>query len=293
MQRRVEHIVPARHRVGAEQIDLRELDGPVDGVFEVAEIQRRDLLLPQRRRAHAAQERAQVVRRRVAARRQALRQRVHCLAARFFLPQVQKQLHRDQTAMRLARLHHGGEHFQKLFARRVRQVRARHMAQRVGKRKALRTLRRLQLRQQRREQPRRSLRCGSGKQALTDRFEGICDAQRVARGIFAVGVQAGVQIKRPQLRRLVQQRRGGGRGGSAALSLRALLAVARTAVCQHLAHCLSRHAAHVAVGVRQQIIKQPQQLFLVCFRQIRAVFAQQRQVAADAAQVLFAFRLLE
>ena len=292
MQRRVEHVVPARERVGTQQVDLRELDGPVDGVFKIAEIQRRDLLLPQRCRAHAAEHRAQIICRRVAAHGQALRQRVHRLAARCLLPQVQKKLHRDQAAVRLARLRHRREQFEKLFTRRVRQIRARHMAQRVGERKALRALRRLQLRQQRGEQPRRGFRRGGGKQALADGFEGIGDPQRMARGIFTVGVQAGVQIKRPQLRRLVEQRRGGGRGGSAALALRTLLAVARTAVCQHLAHRLPRHAAHVAVGVRQQLVKQPQQLFLVCLGKIGAVFAQQRQVAADAAQVLFALRLL-
>ena len=254
MQRRVEYVPPARHRVGAQKVDLRELHGPVDGVFEVAEVERRDLMLAERRRAHAAEQRAQIVRRRLAALRQALRQLVHGSPARRLLPQVQQQLHRDQAAVRLARLRHGAQRLQKLPARRVRQVRARHVAQRVRQGEALRVLRRFQLLQQRREQPRRALRRGGGKQALADRFDGIRDAQRVPRGVFAVGVQAGVQIIGPQLRRLVQKRRG--RRGRRAVGsvLRALLAVARAAVGQHLAHRLSRHAAHVAVRVRQQLV---------------------------------------
>ena len=39
MQRRVEHVPAAFHRVGAQQRDLLQLHRPVDGVFQIAQIE--------------------------------------------------------------------------------------------------------------------------------------------------------------------------------------------------------------------------------------------------------------
>ena len=204
-----------------------------------------------------------------------------------------QELHGDHAAAKLLALQHFPQRPQQRRKRVLREIAAWDVAQRVRQHEPPRVVRRFQRSQQRSQQMRGLFFLAGGEHALADGLEGIGDAKRVLRRIFPVGIQAGLHIKLPKLHRLVQQRRHRGRHRALVRAVRALLAVFGAAVGQQLAHDLTGSAADVSVRVDQQLIQQRQQLFLVLLGEIGAVFAEKRQIGADAVQILFALGLFQ
>ena len=182
MQRRVERRLRVRPDIFQQHIDLRELDRPVDGVFQVAEVDLRDGPRVQRRERLRQQPCFEPV----------VGQMI--LPARRVLPhggadgrpqallgvcQAQEHMQRDNIQLRVSRAEHGGKAGGQLRQLLFWQIAARHMAQRVDQHEPVFVPRLGQRVQKRLDQRHGLLFLAGGKQALADGLERVGDAQRV------------------------------------------------------------------------------------------------------------------
>ena len=168
--------------------------------------------------------------------------------------QPQEQMQRDDIKLRVPRAEHGSKPGRQLRQVRLRQIAARHMAQRVDQHEPVLRPRVLERVQKRLHERRRFLFLAGGKQALADGFERVGDAQGVLAGNAVIRVQAEADIVRPQLGRLGQKRHHGGRHLAVFGGKRPLLAVARACVREDFSHDAPGNAPHVAVRVHEQLI---------------------------------------
>ena len=134
----------------------------------------------------------------------------------------------------------------------------------------------------------RVLRRAALEEGLRYDLQGIGDSGGVFGGDLVVRVQADVGIVVPQLHRFVEDGRRGRRHGPLGGGGGDLLAVARPAVGQDLAHDPSAAAAHVPLMVGQQLVEEGQRPPLVGSGHIGAELLEDLQIRPDAVQVLFA-----
>lgn len=291
MQRRVERRLRVRLDIFQQHIDLRELDRPVDGVFQVAEVDLRDGPRVQRRERLRQQPCFEPV----------VGQMI--LPARRVLPhggadgrpqallgvgQAQEHMQRDDIQLRVSRAEHGGKAGGQLRQLLFWQIAARHMAQRVDQHEPVFVPRLGQRVQKRLDQRPGLLFLAGGKQALADGLERVGDAQRVLAGNAVIRVQAEADIMCPKLGRFRQKRHHGGRHLAVLRRKRPLLAVARAGIRKNFAHDAPGDAAHVAVRVHEKLIQEHKRLALVGLGHIGAVFLQQAQVHSDPLEIFFA-----
>ena len=193
MQRRVERGLRMGQDIFPQDIDLRQLDGPWDRVFQIAQVDMRDCLGVKLFRALFTEFRAQpAVRKRLLPLR---RIGGSCAAdarrdGRAAALQLQKLVQSDDIQLLTAVSEHTGQPVGQLRQPLGRQVFARHMAQSVDQHEAVLFPRFLRSAQQRLHQHRCFLFLAGGKQALADGLERIGDPERMLAGNFIIRVQA-------------------------------------------------------------------------------------------------------
>ena len=292
MHRRVKGRLRVGKNIIREHIDLDDLLRPVDGVFQIAQIDQGRLVFRQRRAVIRVEQTAA----QVAHACLVVGQRHGGLAQEFQRrerPQVRKTAQRDELPAGRAALQHRPQRRERLHKQARREIFRRNVAERVEHGEAIRFRQILERLDERGGKLRRDARIAGAEEGIADGLQRVDDAQSVLLRDAAVGEETLPDILAPERDGFVQQRQNRRRHGTLRRVRGQLLAVFRAAVGQHLAHDAGAAAANVALRRHQQLIEVAQQLLLVAACHIGVVFVEQAQIGADALVVLLAARLLE
>ena len=283
-------------QVVRQRVDLRELDHPMHGVFQVAEV---DLRHGHRKRLGLhAQTAADAVCDEIHREALHLRQGLHGRAeqSRLLPVQIRRELiqpPQDQNRQRLLRGQQADELLQQRFDPLAAQNLRRDIVERVHEGEQRLPLRVRQTVEQRVEEVLHLMRVAVLHEARDDDLQGVGDAQGVLGGDLVIGVQAHVHVPLPELHCLLQKRGGRGHHGGDGRGRGQFLAVLRAAVREDLPHDHRAAAAHVALMMRQELVQQRERPALVLAGHVGVVFLEHAQIGADAVQILLAARLLE
>ena len=297
MHGRVEGVFRVRLHIAAQRVDVHQLHRPVDGDFQIAQVQPRRIhrFLQTGARVQGAEDshgqkphgKFAVLHRLLEHGLQGQRQRL--------LRQGQQVLQEPQGGDAVvhgaaAQAQQGRGHGLHVLGR---ERRGGHIPESVGQDEGVLPF---LLQERPQQRPRHGGRLGgiaAFKEAPGDGLEGVGNPLGVAGGDPPVGVQALEKVALPDLGGFVQKRHHPRRQGRLGGVVGQLLAVAGAGVGENLPHELSGTAADVALMVHEELIEELQRLLLAGGGHIGAVLVQEPEIRADGGRGALPPRLFE